>query len=129
MNLALVFFTVGCLVCLAYTSKFSYISHKAKHLRVKNLLQASNQWFQASKEDKDEVSSLIHSSSAKAYLNAARSLMPDEEINYIHEGYFPFIEKVEKTLSKCVRSIRSKLEREKTNDGSGSFTRNLHETS
>ena len=128
MNLALVFFFSGCLVCIVLTSKFSYISHKAKHLRVQSLLQASNQWLEASKEDDNCVSALLHASSARAYLNAARSLMPDEELNYIHEGYFPFIEKVEKTVSKCVRSLQIKIEIQKTN-GSNSSSRDLYETS
>jgi hypothetical protein len=52
----------------------------AKELRVRDFLRAARQWMAAAKADSDVVAALLHAAYADAYVNAARALLPDADI-------------------------------------------------
>ena len=69
------------LVALLLQSKHGYLSNKAKLLKIKELIRSAEQFSRACKEDKDNLSALLHANSGASYLAAARNIMPDQEID------------------------------------------------
>jgi len=105
----LVVLVVGILVSILYSSRTSAVNHKARILRVKDLLRASIQWHSAAKQDTNIVEALLHSSRSVAYLEAARVLMSDEDIEEFHEDISSFVQKVETFYTRCVHSAKLRL--------------------
>jgi hypothetical protein len=104
-------FLIGLLAAILYSSQKSAVSHKAKEYKVSALLRSSAQWAEAARKDKDPILALLHSSTSLAYLDSARSIMGDEEIDVIHEDIDTFVKEVEEFRDKCVRKMRIILER------------------
>lgn len=100
-------FLCGILIAIVYSAKRSAVNHKAKQLKVTALLRSSKQWYNASKKDKDLVLSLVHASSSEAYVDAARSIMADEDISELMENLDEFVAAVKFRRDYCVQRLRA----------------------
>ena len=109
MKIMFCILVIGIVCALLYSAKTSAVSHKAKVLRVKDLLRASLQWYTASKKDIDELDSLAHSSRSSAYLEAARAIMSDEEISSFYNNIDVFAKRVAELNDRCVHRARAVL--------------------
>lgn len=110
-KLVLSIFLIGVLAAILYSAQKSAVSHKAKEYKVTTLLRASAQWAEAARKDKDPILALLHSSSSLAYLDSARTIMGDDDIDLLHENIDEYVEQVEGLRDKCVRKMRVILDR------------------
>lgn len=98
------------LIACLLQAKHGALQNKAKHLKVKDFLRASNQWSIAARESmkKDSVQALVHASSALSYLQASRALMSDEEIDAIAQDtkIVDFLAHVEHLQKRCEDKVR-----------------------
>jgi hypothetical protein len=106
-----IIFLIGVLASVFYSAKKSAVSHKAKEFKVLALLRASSQWEDSARKDKDPILALLHSSASVAYLDAARTIMGDEDIDVLFDDIDGYVDQVEKLRDKCVRKMRAILER------------------
>jgi hypothetical protein len=110
-NLVLTIFLCGVLAAILYSGKYSAVTHKAKQLKVSSLLRASAQWGEASRKEKDPVLALVHSSTSLAYLDAARGILGDEDIEVLHDDIDSYVQQVTEHRERCVRKMRLILQR------------------
>lgn len=110
MNLKLI---VGCVtfgILLFVILVLSFVSRpstESKNFQVKSLILACSQWYEASKKDKNRVAALMHANYAMAFLHAARSLSPDQEIEEIMNiSIEQFIQNLEKQQQYCLDEMK-----------------------
>lgn len=71
----------SCIYCLLLFGLSSYLIFVVSpSYKIRDLCLASSQWSNASIEDKDPLSKVIHSSFGLAFFNAAKYLSNDKEI-------------------------------------------------
>jgi hypothetical protein len=106
MNL---FFSLLFLCILFYFSRKYAISYHAKQLKVKNLLRAALQWHSASTFGNDVILQAIHASKGDAFLNAARLLMSDNDIEEFHPHLKSLIATIENRQRQCILNLQNNL--------------------
>ena len=107
-----VFMCVILIACFLQ-SKHGALQNKAKQLKIKDLLRASSQWNTAARERTaaDPVQALVHATSALSFLQAARAIMSDEEIEEItvsKTSIIEFSESVEALQRRCASLVKKK---------------------
>lgn len=116
MKFLFIIFILSLIFSLIYSSQKSAVSHKAKILKVDSLLRASKQWIAASKSDKDLINKIIHANGGVSYINAARALMSDEELELIEPNLEQYSVNANYQLEECVRGLRSALNEKNKHD-------------
>jgi hypothetical protein len=109
----LIIFIILMIVAVLIQTKISHVKHVAKITRTDSLLRASLQWLQASKEDRDPVTALVHSSSASSLLNAARSQMADEDIELFYPKLNDLIRSVKRQEVLCVSQLKKQINKQR----------------
>jgi predicted exporter len=71
---------VAVTLCLVLTTRKDIVKNNSHANNVSGLVRSCKQWLDASKRDTKPLSSVLHAAHALAYLNAARSMMNDEDI-------------------------------------------------
>jgi hypothetical protein len=71
---------VAVVLCLVVTTRKDIVKNNSNATNVTGLVRASKQWLEASTNGSNPLASLLHVSYGAAYLNAARSIMSDEDI-------------------------------------------------
>ena len=92
-----------------YSSQKSALRHKAKLLKTDTLLRSSKQWIAASKFDNDLISAIIHANGGVSYINAARALMSDDELEKIEPNLEKYYNDANIQLEKSIRRLRGVL--------------------
>jgi len=71
--------SIWCLILFAFSSYLIFVVTPS--YKVRDLCLASSQWSNASIEDKDPMTKVIHASFGLAFFNAAKHLSNDREIS------------------------------------------------
>jgi hypothetical protein len=71
---------IAVVLCLVVTTRKDIVKNNSHANNVVGLVRAAKQWLDASTRDSNLLASLLHVSHGSAYLNAARSIMSDEDI-------------------------------------------------
>ena len=94
------------LLFIVINSMRGNVGQKAKDLRVKTFLKAADQWKLASMNDTDPIIALTHASFATAYMNAARVLMSDNELQiFINAPIEPIVKSYEKNQDYITKKV------------------------
>ena len=108
MKTWLMLFLFVLVIAVWLQTRSSAIKHTAKITKTDALVRSSVQWNMASKAEKDPVIAFEQASTACALLDAARTIMSDEDIEIFFPKLAELIENTRKRKSACVLKIRSK---------------------
>jgi hypothetical protein len=87
----------------------SALSIKAKKMKVQDLLRTALQWYHASSQDTDALTSALHASKGDAFLSAARTMMADEDIEQFHPHLRSLIAAIENQQNASIIKLQREL--------------------
>lgn len=103
------FFSILFFCVFFYFSRKYAITYQAKKLKVQNLLRAAIQWNSAATLGNDVVLSAVHASKGDAFLNAARLLMSDNDIEEFHPHLKSLISSIEQRQRTSILNLQKSL--------------------